>query len=406
MTGRDGLLVFFALNYLAQGLGGFVYEPVSFLLKDGLGLGPAESARFVSLMTLPFLLKPLLGAASDLVSVRGLRRRPHLALVAGAATAAWLALAALPTYAYWPLLALLVLVNVGTVGADVVCDGVMVEQGRRTGKTGLYQAVQLAVLYASLVATGLGGGWLAARARPREVFLLAAAVQSLTLASLWWAREDRVASPARAGLRALWALAKDRSFWALGALIFLWSFTPFLGTAQFYYQAEALKLDPVFIGLTITLSGVAGVAGAAFYGGYASRRWPLETLARAAVLVGAPLTLLYLFYVGRWSVAALSFVFGFSSVALRLALMDLAAQSSPPGAEAASFAAYMSVFNLAASASNMVGGAVYERLAKGPGPYAALVALTLIGAAATASCWFVLPYALAGLRRGRGSGPS
>lgn len=389
-----GLLVFFTLNYLAQGLSGFAYEPISFLLKDGLRLSPAESARFVSLMTLPFLLKPILGAASDLIAVRGLRRGPHLVLVSGAATAAWLALAGMKGVSYRPLLALLLLVNVGVVGSDVVCDGVMVEQGRRMGKTGVFQAVQLGVLYGALVVTGLGGGWLAAHATTSRIFLLAAAVQSLTLLSARWAREERTESPARPGLRALAALARDRRFWALSAVIFLWSFAPFLGTAQFYYQTEALKLDAVFIGWTITLGGLAGVAGAAFYGKAVGRRWSTAQLARAAVLIGAPLSLLYVLYLGRWSVALLSILFGFMSVGLRLALMDLAAQASPAGAEAASFAAYMSVFNLAASASNMTGAAVYQRITASSGPYSAVVVLAVIGAVATAACWPLLPYAL------------
>lgn len=398
MSGRsrvvDGLLVFFGLNYLAQGMGGFVYEPLSYLLKDRLGLTPAESAGFVSVMTLPFLLKPFFGAASDFFAVRGLRRRPHLLLVAGAATAAWLALAFLEDYSYSTLLALLVLVNVGVVGADVICDGVMVEQGRRYGKTGLFQAVQLAVLYASLVVTGLGGGWLAKNAAIKTIFLLSAGVQALTVVSALFAREDVLPAPARPALAALAGLAKTRRFWALCGIIFLWSFAPFLGTAQFYYQSAHLGLDPVFIGLTSTIGGAAGAAGAAFYGRYAGRRWSAPELARAAVLLGAPLSLCYLFYFGRFSVGAVTAVTGFCGVALRLALMDLAAQSCPPMAEATAFAAYMAVFNLAASASNMTGGAVYGKVSALAGPYAALAVLCIMGFAATAACWPLLPYAL------------
>ena len=48
---RDRLYFFFASVYLAQGLVGVAYEPISFLLKDGLGLGASESASFVAWMT-------------------------------------------------------------------------------------------------------------------------------------------------------------------------------------------------------------------------------------------------------------------------------------------------------------------------------------------------------------------
>ncbi len=50
---RDRIYLFFAINYFAQGMGGLAYEPVSYYLKDSLGLGPAQAAAFVAWMTLP-----------------------------------------------------------------------------------------------------------------------------------------------------------------------------------------------------------------------------------------------------------------------------------------------------------------------------------------------------------------
>jgi predicted MFS family arabinose efflux permease len=94
-----------------------------------------------------------------------------------------------------------------------------------------------------------------------------------------------------------------------------------------------------------------------------------------------------------------TFVTGSVGVALRLALMDLAAQSCPEGAEATAFAAYMSVFNLAASVSNTAGGNLYEalksKLAFLPDPtYGSMAVLTLIGSSCTLACWPLLRYAL------------
>ena len=40
---RDRIYLFFAVNYFAQGMGGLAYEPVSYYLKDALGLGPSEA---------------------------------------------------------------------------------------------------------------------------------------------------------------------------------------------------------------------------------------------------------------------------------------------------------------------------------------------------------------------------
>ncbi len=391
----DTLWLFFGLNYFAQGMGGLVFEPLSYLLKDRLHLSAGQSSVFVFWMTLPFLVKPLFGLATDLLPVRGRRRRPYLAAVCALSMIAWLALAGLRSYGYAALLGLMILTNVGLVGSDVVCDAVMVEQGQACGKTGLFQAVQLTALYAALVLSGVGGGWLSAHASMRSVFLISAFFSALVLLSSRWTREPKAQPSAwRAGGRALLDLARGRRFWAVSAFIFLWSFYPFLGTAQFYYQADALKLSPIFIGLTTTLAGAAGALGAAFYGRTVGRRWSTDEWTRAAVWLGAPMSLLYLAYRGPGTVAAVSVVFGFAGVAFRLGLMDLAAQSCPAGAEATAFAAYMAVFDLSAAASNTLGGKAWDWLLLRLPAYDAMALLALVGTAATAACWPLLPAVL------------
>lgn len=393
----DAVTLFFAVNYFAQGMSGIAYEPVSYLLKDGLGLSAGESAVFVGWMTLPFLLKPLFGLLTDLLPLRGLRRKPHLILASFASAAGWLALASAGSYRYGPLLAMLILVNAGICASDVICDGVMVEQGKERRKTGVYQAVQIGTLYASLVLTGLGGGWLAAHVPARGVFAMVSVFPLMILASSLLVREPEVRGLQTQSLQGLAGLLGERRFWAAGAFIFLWSFAPFLGTAQFYYQSGSLGLSPVFIGFLGTLGGAAGVLGAAFYGRVIGKVWDTDAMLEGAVLVGGPLSLLYVFYLGPVSAAVLTFVLGFAGVAFRLALMDMAAQSCPAHAEATAFAAYMAVFNLAASASNTAGGKLYDllrpRLAFFADPaYGAVVVLTLIGSLCTLSCWWLLPY--------------
>ncbi|MDX6768091.1 MAG: MFS transporter [Elusimicrobiota bacterium] len=399
---KDRAYLFFVVNYLAQGLAGLAYEPVSYFLKDGLGLGPAQAAAFVSWMTLPLTVKPLFGPLTDLLPWRGRRRAPHLLAAALLTSACWLALAALGVPSYAAALALLVLVNVGTVTTDVVCDGVMVERGRALGKTAAYQATQIGALYLTLVVTGLGGGWLSQHASWRAAFLLAAVFPLLSAASVLWVEEPVAASPGEAvarGRLALARLAADPAARATALGIFLFSFTPFLGTAQFYYQAEHLGLSPLFIGGLATAGGFAGLAGAGLFGALTARGWDSGRLARLSVLAGAPLSLLYLFYTGPVAALALTVVFGLSGVAFRLAWMDLAARVCPEGAEATSYAAFMSVFNLAALASNALGGALYASLSARHGPWSAMVALTLIGSAATLACWPLIPLGAQGTTR-------
>lgn len=197
---------------------------------------------------------------------------------------------------------------------------------------------------------------------------------------------------ARRGWSGLAEMFKNPGAWAVALGIFLWSFRPFLGTAQFYYQSEWVKLSPIFIGGLSTLGGFAGMAGAALF----ARLVPGGTgkVTRASIWLGGPLSLLYVFYTGPWSIAILTALFSLTGVVFRLAWMDLAAKSCPEGAEATVFAAYMAVFNIAASSSNAFGGHWYEKLAAAQGPYRAMVLLSLAGTLATAVAWPCLRVAL------------
>jgi len=112
--------------------------------------------------------------------------------------------------------------------------------------------------------------------------------------------------------------------------------------------------------------------------------------------LGAPLSLLYLFYRRPLSIVILTLLFSLTGVVFRLAWMDLAAKSCPEGAEATVFAAYMAVFNIAASASNTLGGRLYESLSAAHGAYAAMVILSLVGTAGTLAAWPCLRFALKG----------
>lgn len=387
------LYAFFAVNYFVQGLAGLAYEPLDYLLKDGLKLGSADAALFVTWMTLPLTFKPVFGLLTDLLPWYGRRRIPHMIGVSLLTSGAWAALALLRGWRYGPTLALLILVNVGTVLSDVVCEGVMVERGQERGKTGPYQAAKVGMLYASLVLSGLGGGWLAAHAGFRTIFLIAAALP--LAAAVAAARVDdadvggarEVAARGLSGLREV--LARP-SFWAASAAIFLWSFSPFLGIAEFYYQTRALGLSPVFIGALTTAGGIAGALGAGIFARLSRAPGASARLARLSVLVGGPLSLLGVFYLGPRTALALTILFGLTGVIFRLAWMDLCARACPKGAEATTFAAFMAVFNLAAAASNMTGGAFYDRLAVAHGAYFAMAALALAGSACTFAAWPLL----------------
>jgi hypothetical protein len=218
----DRIYIFFIVTYFAEGMVGLAYQPISYLLKDVLGLSAAQSAVFVAWMTAPLLFKPLLGVVTDAFPLFGRRRTPYLLLASAATSAGWAALATSGSYSYWPVLTLLTLVNVGMGFSDVLCDGVMVERGKALAKTGLYQAAQIGTLYLTLFATGFGGGWLAEHASYRAIFGLTAAFPLLIFLATFAVPEEpaSAASCAREVWDGMSRFILSRPFWAAFAVIF------------------------------------------------------------------------------------------------------------------------------------------------------------------------------------------
>ena len=66
--------------YFVEGALGLARLAQTFLLKDTLGLGPAEMSALTGIFTLPWTVKPIYGFLSDGFPLFGYRRRSYLVL--------------------------------------------------------------------------------------------------------------------------------------------------------------------------------------------------------------------------------------------------------------------------------------------------------------------------------------
>ncbi|MBI2468869.1 MAG: hypothetical protein HYV62_13835, partial [Candidatus Rokubacteria bacterium] len=224
-----------------------------FLLKDDLRLGAAKTATFLALVGIAWTVKPLYGLLSDLVPFLGSRRRSYLLTTTAMATAGWLVLALLPTYPYGLTLAILALTGLGLAFTDVLCDAVMVEEGKPRGLTGRFQAIQWSAIYAASVIAGVGGGYLSAHVSYARTFLLVALFPALSFAASAYAvrearsRFDR--TTVRETLAALRAGAGTGPLWRAAAFLFLWNFSPSFGVPLEFYMVDVLGITKIQLGL-------------------------------------------------------------------------------------------------------------------------------------------------------------
>jgi MFS family permease len=117
------------LVYFVQGILGISRLAISYYFKDELHMDPAQMAVYTGISTIPWLIKPLYGFASDTFPIFGYRRRSYLMICGFLGAFAWGGIwigqpGALMTSA------LLCVGSVGTACSDVVVDSVVVERCR------------------------------------------------------------------------------------------------------------------------------------------------------------------------------------------------------------------------------------------------------------------------------------
>jgi predicted MFS family arabinose efflux permease len=298
----------------------------------------------------------------------------------------WLALAFSSGH-YYPVL-LLVMACASTLAfCDVMADALMVETGRPLGLTGSFQAMQWASISLAFAVAQLGGGYLAARAAPHTVFLLSACFPLATLLATLLAVRDPKTKINSADLHdtsnALRATVRSPTLWVVVGFLFLWNFSPSLGTPLLYYQVDVLGFSKVFIGTLGALSNVAGMGGALVFLLY-YRAIRLDRLLYLTVTLGVASTLGFIGLIGPKSAVVIFVAFGAISQVTHLAVLDLAARSCPPHAEGTVFALLMSTLNLGRMASTACGGWLYEQVG--------FSWLVVVSAGFTAMCWLIVPY--------------
>jgi predicted MFS family arabinose efflux permease len=173
----------------------------------------------------------------------------------------------------------------------------------------------------------------------------------------------------------------------------LWNFSPSFGAPFFYYSVDTLKFTPSFLGILQAVTSAGALLGSALYG-VAFARFPIRKFLLIAVLVGVFSTLSYYIYFVPWLIIHLAvlkglallmnFFLGTASAVIFLALLNLAAKTSPQYAGGTVFALLMSFFNLGQMGSSALGGFLFPKIG--------LELLILISAAFSLFVLFLIPH--------------
>ncbi len=268
--------------YFVQGTSSLTEVPILYFIKYALAMGDAGGQLFDALRSLGWFIKPVWGYLSDRVPLFGYHRK------------SWYVLMACLALVFWSACALLVLAGVRVpvvylVGfnlafatyafVDVVCDALMVEQGRRLKRVGSFVNFQWTVLALANAGALYVSGWFQERIEAGVldygVVFLSAGLPPLATAVVGLRNidEPRVARgqavPRTVSLRRrLGRLIRslpsrlaefrrsNRVIWLLMLFIFFWKFRPSIGFIERSYLIDVRSFEPASFGTILSVGGL------------------------------------------------------------------------------------------------------------------------------------------------------
>lgn len=268
--------------YGVQGSSHLVEVPILYFIKFTLGMGDAGGQLFNSLRNIGWFIKPLWGYISDRVALFGYHRKSWFILMALLATVFWGANAALAAIGIKLPFLFLITFNLAFATyafVDVVCDALMVEEGRRGGNVGTLVNFQWTALASVNAIAVLAGAWLQDLVKsgdisPWLIFMITGLPPLLTAyIGLRNIPEERVErSRAERGKNPRPKFPKIRPWSAvqetarnivsnptillLTLFIFFWNFSPSVGYIERSYLIDVRSFTPNAFGTILSVGGV------------------------------------------------------------------------------------------------------------------------------------------------------
>ncbi len=286
--------------YFVQGSKDLTEIPILFFIKTNLGMGDAGGQLFDSLKGIGWMIKPLWGAISDRVQIFGYHRKAWYVLMACLGVLFWATAAVMSSAGVQLPIAYLLIFNLvfGTYAfVDVVCDAIMVVEGRRLKRIGSFVGLQWTVLSISNAGALFLGGWLQEMVEREEipvgvVFAIAGLFPLLTAyVGVRNISEEKKPPPSAAtpGPGVSWRIGNifswltgiptklrqfrkhNRTIWLLLIFLFFWKFSPSVGFIERSYLIDEREFSAQSFGVIFAVGGVTFLVSVLAY------RWMVKT---------------------------------------------------------------------------------------------------------------------------------
>jgi hypothetical protein len=363
-------MLFFALVFVVEGVGqtgGLIAQPLNYYLKQTFGWTPVQVTAYLTILNLPWIIKPVYGIVSDFLPLFGSRRKAYLVIANAAATAAyfWVTQIAAPGQLVFALL----LTAYAMAISSTLCGAILVENGQRLGASDAFINQQWLWFNIAALASGFIGGQLVGRLSPTTALHAAAAIIAVAPLAVVFTTWLLISEPkSRVDLAemkktftSLLAAFSLKELWFVGAFLFLYYLSPGLGTPLYYHMTDDLKFSQEYIGILGSISSGGWIVGALLYRRF-FKAIKARHLVNLSILLGTLTTAAFLLLLDEATAALINFFSGFAGMIAFVVTLTLAADYCPQRAEGFAFAALMSITNLSAAVSDNIGSFLYEHL--------------------------------------------
>jgi hypothetical protein len=265
----------------------------------------------------------------------------------------------------------LTLTGVGVAASDVVVDAMMVQTGRQTGRTKLFQSAQWIAINSAGMISGLLGAAICHRfendatAALRIAALICMVVPFVVAILTWLMVVDEPAAinlpQFKATSLALLGAFKSLRLWAVVVFIFLIRFNPGIITALYDDLKQRLGISNAYQAILDTSNSIGQVMGSViFLLTMSAGKMSTKRAMSIGLILGALGMLPMLFITDKTTATVAYGIWGVTDVIAVLGFLNIAAEACPRRVEAVVFAALMAVSNLSTRWSDRTGAKLYE----------------------------------------------
>lgn len=350
------LYILSAAIYSAQGFEGVVGLPLFAYLKEQLNLTPEKIMYLSSIITIPWLIKPIFGYFIDQYLTK--KFWILMSLIGSIVVSLFFGLSPFLTL---PLIIIASLFgSYFTANRDIANDGLACVEGKENNTCNIFQNVQWTSITITGIFTGLVGGFIAEKLNYKFAYLSLIPLYLLIL----WIISKYKSEPTIKQSTTLWKtivsykeLFTNKNFMLGCLLIFMFNYSPSFGVPLQFIERNNFQWNWSFMGIISAISSAVSIIGSLIYWKY-SKKLNIKKVLYFSIFASAGITLCYLYFTPI-SAIVYSILFSVAGMFIFLNIMTFMAKSTLKNKEAVSFAFLCSVNNLAGTCSSLTGAWLY-----------------------------------------------